>query len=172
MLRMTALTGECCGAGRDQLVYNLQFTRFHDLQNRVYEDIRPTRETVILVTEAANFGLLGPLSEDDYTRSVSSRRVFSPRYESVEDFVKRTGEPTPWYFMAFPNVDNREAIATLASAFAERRLTRYRWRGYGLDVYRFSSAVDPPTTGSPGGGSTAPETVSGRSSDGIPRPPS
>ena len=28
MLRITSLTQECCGNGRDQLVYNLQFTGF------------------------------------------------------------------------------------------------------------------------------------------------
>lgn len=144
MLRMTALTGECCGAGRDQLVYNLQFTRFHDLQNRVYQEIRPTADTVILAAWAANFGQFWPLSRDDYTRSVPSARTFSPRYASAEKFTG-TVDASEVYFIAFPNVDNRTALETLGRAFARRRLTRYEWRGYALDVYRFSSVAGPPT---------------------------
>jgi hypothetical protein len=151
MLRMTALTDEwgCCGHGRDQLAYNLQFTRFHEVQNRAYQGIRPTRETVILVPYAANFGL-GPLSEKDYTRSVASARAFSPRYESVENFPGPGGEPGEVFFIAFPNIDNRGALETLGRAFSAREVTRYEWRGYALDVYRFSSAAGRPRAGSPG----------------------
>lgn len=170
MLRMTALTGECCGAGRDQLVYNLQFTRFHDLQDRIYQDIRPTPRTVILAARAANFGLLWPLSERAYTRSVLSERTFTPRYASAEDLA-----PPPdadgVYLIAFPNVDNREALQKLGRDFADRQLTRYEWRGYGLDVYRFSSAASPATAGPPGRRNSADAAASSGSADGSPRPP-
>jgi hypothetical protein len=169
MLRMTALTGECCGAGRDQLVYNLQFTRFHDLQNRAYQDIRPTADTVILAAWAANFGQLWPLSRDDYTRSVPSARTFSPRYASAEEFTGAV-DVSEVYFIAFPNVDNRPALEALGHAFARRHLTRYEWRGYALDVYRFSSVAGPPPGEPPARRSSADGTDS-RESAGESRPP-
>jgi hypothetical protein len=171
MLRMTAFTGECCDAGRDQLVYNLQFTRFHDLQNRVYQDVRPTPRTVILAAWAANFGQFWPLSEDDYTRSVPSSRTFSPRYGSVEDSSALIAGSDEVYFVAFPNVDNRGALEVLGKAFAERKLTRYEWRGYGLDVYRFSNAAGPPTPGQPGPRNSGDGGESGGSARGSRPPP-
>ena len=170
MLRMTALTGECCGAGRDQLVYNLQFTRFHDVQNRMYQDIRPTPRTLILAAYAANFGLFWPLSADDYARSVHSARTFSPRYASAEDLAP-AADVDEAYFIAFPNVDNRAALERLRRQFAEERVTRYESRGYGLDVYRFSSAAGPATAGSPGRGSSADGTGTGGTAGGNSRPP-
>jgi hypothetical protein len=170
MLRMTALTGECCGAGRDQLVYNLQFTRFHDLQNRVYRDIRPTSRTLILAAHAANFGLFWPLSAEDYARSVHSERTFSPRYASAEDTVA-AADTDAVYFIAFPNVDNGAALEHLGRHFTDGRLTRYEWRGYGLDVHRFSSAAGPATAGPPGRESSADGTGTRGTAGGSPRPP-
>jgi hypothetical protein len=170
MLRMTALTGECCGAGRDQLVYNLQFTRFHDVQNHVYRDIRPTPRTVILAAYAANFGVFWPLSADDYARTARSQRTFSPRYASAEEFAPAP-DADAVYFLAFPNVDNRAALERLRRHFGEERVTRYEWRGYELDVYRFSSAAGHATDGPPGRGNSAAGTGTGGTAGGSPRPP-
>ena len=49
MLDMTSLTGECCGTGRDQLAYSLEFTRFHDLTDSVVTALVRDTATVIAV---------------------------------------------------------------------------------------------------------------------------
>ena len=49
LLSVTSLRNECCGHGRDQLAYNLQFTEFAELQDVLYERIRPTDRTVLVV---------------------------------------------------------------------------------------------------------------------------
>jgi hypothetical protein len=148
MLRMTALTGECCGYGRDQLVYNLEFTRFQEVLNRAYQGIRPTPATVILAPWAANFGVFGPLAAD-YTRTVASARSFSPRYGHAENYPAPGLEGDEVFLIAFPNAESREARAALERAFGAPQVTRYEWRGYGLDVYRFATAAGRPTGGPP-----------------------
>ncbi len=45
MLRMTSITHECCGSGRDQLVYSPEFTNLERLMSDALESIVPGDST-------------------------------------------------------------------------------------------------------------------------------
>jgi hypothetical protein len=58
MLKMTALTGECCGHGRDQLVYNLEFLQFQKTFRKLLEK-EDWKDTYLHIERLTEFALRG-----------------------------------------------------------------------------------------------------------------
>ena len=58
LLDMTSITKECCGRGRDQLVYNLEFTYFDSLTNQVLADLRPTAGLPLVIAHQSSWHYL------------------------------------------------------------------------------------------------------------------
>jgi hypothetical protein len=56
ILKMTSLTGECCGHGRDQLVYNLEFIQFQRTFRKVLEQ-NDWKDTYLHIAPAAEFAV-------------------------------------------------------------------------------------------------------------------
>ena len=133
MLRMTSLTGECCGFGRDQLVYNLQFTAFDALQNAAYASIRPSDSTALVMPIFADWFTVGPLDADTRRRTMRRERVVTPPILNSVHAFRVPRLPASWY-VEMPYMDNAEALFHLAKVYALGAPRRIEVDGYSMNV--------------------------------------
>lgn len=117
MLSMTSIRGECCGSGRDQLVYNLQFTHFDDVQNKVFETIRPRDREPIVIGMLANWFVVGALDAQTYHRTLRTAGVIRPTVFSVVALSRLDVLPERLRYLAFANVPNSYDLELLHRAY-------------------------------------------------------
>jgi hypothetical protein len=134
VLDMTAPTGECCGNGRDQLVYNLEFTKLGDLQEAIFADLHPSDSTVFVAHTLADFHLLTPLGRD-FKRTLSRRRLVFVGARTPEEIETATERPREIHYIEFPNFDNASALARLEKMYKVVGSKDYLERGYALRVH-------------------------------------
>lgn len=153
MLRVTALTGECCGYGRDQLAYNLQFTRLADVQDALYARIRPTATTVLVTHDNANWFTVGPIDAQTSRRTLSRDGIVEPPVAPATMVIRpqmRIAEGWTAWYVAFPYVDNGPALAALAGRYdvspAEVVTTR---DGYAMSAHRLRDRLPLARSTSP-----------------------
>lgn len=101
MYRMTSITGEFEGPGRDQLVYNLEFTGYHDVQNALYAQLKPTTATVIGTPRHVRWNIWTQLDATTFARTMRRRGVVVPTYADEVDIPAR-GAIDAW-FLDFSN---------------------------------------------------------------------
>ena len=124
MLKITSVTGECCGHGRDQLVYNLQFTKFHTALDHFFQTIKPTRDTVVLAHSGhrsvkepqADFFLVGTIDKKTFGRTLLKENDLGLRTKRLRRLVLRKKKPRVAYYLELPNYDSRYELY-LASKF-------------------------------------------------------
>ena len=135
MLNMTSLTGECCGYGRDQLVYNLQFTHFDDVQQKLFRTIRPKDGDPIATSYLAPWYLLGPLDPKTHERTLRNAGVIRPRYLTLRDFKSEADLPNRLTYIQFPNIDDRRELWLFSQSYDMRGPYIVDDDGYRIAVY-------------------------------------
>jgi hypothetical protein len=134
LLRLTRITHECCGAGRDQLVYNLQFTKLADLTSDAMAAFRVDDSTTVFVPHDMLWETLGKL--DSTTRRRTLRRDHTVRPPLLEpDSLATRPTPPRAVFLALPNGDVAGAIHTLSVHYIVGPPKRMSRGAYWLDVY-------------------------------------
>lgn len=133
MLNLTSITGECCGYGRDQLVYNMQYTNFHYLLNTIFEDIKPDKDTAIAYNRLMGPMVLARLDNETYHRTIKTTGSFIP-YNVSWTFAKESDSPQVIYFIEFLNIDNREALSFWGQYYDVKQRKKYDRSGYSLTV--------------------------------------
>jgi len=134
LLRLTRITHECCGAGRDQLVYNLQFTKLADLMSDAMVAVRADDSTTVFVPLDMRWETLGNL--DSTTRRRTLRRdhtVWPPLLEPNSLATQQT--PSRAVFLALPNGDVPQAISALSAHYVVGPAQRVSRGAYWLEVY-------------------------------------
>lgn len=141
LLKMTSLSQECCGFGRDQLVYNMQFTQFHYLQNQIYEDLQPTEKNFLTGTIYPDFYFAGPLDPLTFHRSLrDGPGSIHNRWLSNLDLLTAAELPQSAYYIALPNLPSQDSfIERLYSVVARKAYSR---RGYGVEVFELALRPD------------------------------
>ncbi len=135
MYRMASITQEYPGPGRDQLVYNLQFTALHALQDALFDRVRPGRDTVVATTAAVHWNLWSPLDRATGHRTLRRQGSFLPAYAD-EVTVQAQRPPVVW-FARFPNApDDDRALRTLRATYAVTDSVTVEARGQRLTAYR------------------------------------
>jgi hypothetical protein len=134
LLQMTSWSNECCGYGRDQLVYNHEYLKFHDLQNAMFHDIRPQTRTVFVANLWADWWLAGRITPDG-ARTLRLSGTERVHYASPSSLEKRRSPPETAYFVAFPNFDNNEELRTLRRSYQVVSRKTYEQSGYAITVY-------------------------------------
>ena len=138
MLRMTRITWECCGWGRDQLVYNLEFTTLESLLNSALETIRPGDSTLVVIPEATNWYVAERLDRVTSERTVSRGNVVAPLVVETDSAALYLGQKRRAVYIALPNASKSGTMAQLASAFDIGPERRYRNDGYWLSTYELT----------------------------------
>jgi hypothetical protein len=134
LLQMTSWSDECCGYGRDQLVYNLEYVKFHELQNSLFHDIRPGARPTFAANLLADWFLGGRVTPDG-DRSLRLSDTFSVRYFGAGFLESLRTPPTTVYFVAFPNFDNGKDFQKLRRNYTVASVKSYERCGYAIPVY-------------------------------------
>jgi len=134
LLRMTRLTGECCGAGRDQLVYNLEFTTLSDLVSDATASMA-NDSTTLFVPPLMRWETVGPLDSTTHRRTLRRGHRFTPNQFEPDTLALLDTPPTPAIYLALPNGDIEAGARLLARRYELGEPRRF-WRGrYSLTAY-------------------------------------
>ena len=104
MYDMTSITGECCGHGRDQLAYNLEFAFFHEAQSQTFAAVELTPATVVIVARGALWYLDAPLDPVTRRRTMAWENVLLPRYLDDAMLARTDPPPVDVLVLAMPNI--------------------------------------------------------------------
>lgn len=133
MLRMTSLTGECCGEGRDQLVYNLQHTALHHLQNLARSALSQDADHRFSGHPLADWYLVGSIDPATRRRTLARgapvERLLT--YPRIRDGVR----PRTIYYLHLPNfADDSGQEARLHPWYRPTTTHVFTYYGYRLRV--------------------------------------
>jgi hypothetical protein len=116
MYRMSSITQEFEGPGRDQLVYNLEFTGYHHVQDALFAKLAPNDSTVIGTPRHVRWNIWTQLDRATFTRTMRRDRVFAPTYADEVDIAAR-GSREAW-FLDFSNHGEKDhALQTLIGRY-------------------------------------------------------
>lgn len=103
MYTMTSITGEFSGPGRDQLVYNLEFTGFHHIQNALFRELRIGDSTWVAISRSMRWHLWSQLDARTRRRTLQRTNLIVPRYADEIDLQVNPNRPTDVVFLEFSN---------------------------------------------------------------------
>lgn len=133
MLRITSITKECCGAGRDQLVYNLEFTRFHDLLDKMFFDLKPSDAQPLVMSELANWYFASWVTTTNPPqRAIRGEGVRSTPVVSVKRVILAPVPPQKVFWANIPNIDGAGELELLKTRYMVVEERRYESNGYVL----------------------------------------
>ncbi len=136
MYRMASITGEFRGPGRDQLVYNLEFTGYHHVQNALFRALRPSDSTVFATSRLTRWNSWSQLDARRWQRTLARDQVIVPRYYDEVDIAAMPAKPRDVWFLDFSNhADKDDALRQLAPFYREESILRVRARGHVLKAH-------------------------------------
>ena len=144
MYRMASITGEFSGPGRDQLVYNLEFTGFHDLQNALFRRLRPTDSTAIVTSRTVRWNIWSQIDARTMRRTLERHDVIVPRYLDEVDLAAMPTKPRDAWFLDFSNhADSDRALESLGALYRDQEIVRVRSRGHVLSAHHLVRRESP-----------------------------
>lgn len=125
----------CCGYGRDQIVYNLQFTQLHYLQNQAYRELRPGKGSVLVANKQATVQLARRV-DTRFERTLRvGEGVTEVQIYGVTELLAQSPPPDRIHFMALPNFDNTSAYGKLLARYQHVGTRVFRRGDYELPVH-------------------------------------
>jgi hypothetical protein len=151
LLSITSLRKECCGHGRDQLAYNLEFTHLALLQDALFERLEPTDSTVFVLPPEGDWFVMGALDRVTHRRTMRSEDAVSPEVILAPDAYALTAARA-WY-VDLPFSKDTIFRTLLARRFDISEPCRIERGGYALTVremrLRSSAAARPSIAARP-----------------------
>ena len=135
LLRMTSITTECCGAGRDQLVYNLEFTTLGALVDRAVESVKPADSAMIVLPDSTDWFVAPRVDPATGRRTIARTNAVTPLVVESDDARAKPDAARRAVFLALPNASPARDIGRLADTFVIGPELRLRQGGYALSVY-------------------------------------
>jgi hypothetical protein len=115
LLSINTLLDECCGLARDQLAYNLEFTKLASLQDMLFARLRPSDSTVIILQRDADWYTVGALDGITHRRTLRSTGIVRPKVLTVRE--ADTLKTARAWFIEMPFSDDTNAVALIARRF-------------------------------------------------------
>jgi hypothetical protein len=151
MLSITSLRNECCGHGRDQLAYNLEFTHFASLQDALYERLKPTDSTVLVLPPYGDWYTVEWIDREKHRRTMTSDGAVRPRVVQAQDAYDLSAVRA-WY-VDMPYIKDTVFRVLLGRRFHVGEPCRIERGGYAIDVremrLRSSAAASPSVAAHP-----------------------
>jgi hypothetical protein len=125
MYRMSSITKEYDGPGRDEIVYNLQFTGYHHVQNALFHLLQPTDSTAFATSRVARWNIWSQLDAITRDRTLSQENVIVPRYWDDLDLLAAPTRPRDVWFLVFTYFpDHDKSLESLETLYREISVTR------------------------------------------------
>jgi hypothetical protein len=125
MYRMSSITKEYNGPGRDAIVYNLQFTGYHHVQNALFHVLQPTDSTAFATSRVARWNIWSQLDGLTHDRTLKQDMVIVPRYWDDVDLIQSPQRPRDVWFLVFSYFpDDDSSLASLKTLYREIGVTR------------------------------------------------
>lgn len=139
MYRMSSITNEYHGPGRDALVYNFEFTGYHDVQNAFFARLPLTDMTAIATSNAVGLKLFAPLDWGTRRRTLRPTSIIRPRYTDEIELLANVDRPAEVWFLEFTNrPDNDRSLESLHALYAEGGIIRTYKDGQLLVAHRLT----------------------------------
>ena len=135
MLRVTSITGECCGIGRDQLVYSLEFARLHEVMDDALAAVATDTTQLLVIPANTSWYTVGPLDARSRRRTLHRTGTFEPPAVEHGEIMKARVRPNRFYFLALPNANIPRALVNLGLYYEWPAPRRFARDGYELLVY-------------------------------------
>jgi hypothetical protein len=137
LFRMTRVTGECCGFGQDQLVYNLEFTNIQPLTWRALTVAGAGPAPVVVIPDSTNWIFLDPPTSGRLLVGRNWARFGGRVYERRE-LVREPEVPDSALYLALPYGRNDRAMHQLRTLYEFRDEQRYSRAGYSISTFRMT----------------------------------
>lgn len=134
LLNLTTISKECCGYGKDQLEYNLQYTFIPRLQNKIFSDIKPSSRTFFVYNDDIPSDYHSNLDSKSFKRTLKDKKVIRPRYHSSSEIIKLKNKPRIIYFLDYPTYDNSTPITNLLNYYLIKDTKKYEDHNYSIVV--------------------------------------
>jgi len=137
MYRMASITQEFGGPGKDELVYNLEFTGYHHVMNALFQQMHPTDQTIIATSRSVRWNVWSQLDSATYRRSMARESVMVPKYADEMDVAAMgpARAPEVWFLEFSNHADKDTSLEGLAKSYTEVEITRVHARGHVLRVH-------------------------------------
>jgi hypothetical protein len=136
LLRMTHMTHECCDSGRDQLVYNLQYTFLGDLTSDATA-VLADDSTVVFFPHRMHWEMLGPFNKA-HRRTLRRAHVIEARAYEADTLATMQAPPGDAMYIGLPNGDPAAGLRTLGQWYEIDLPNRVKRGGYWLNAYRLT----------------------------------
>jgi hypothetical protein len=133
LLKMTSLTNEPVGHGRDQDIYNLESLEFHYAVNEILSTYQPT----IFVTPLASSAWLdiGPLDEESFQRTFHRKHRVIPITLEPNLIAMLKDKPKSLLYFGLPYFDYQKGLETLKRDYQEISAESFGREGYRITAY-------------------------------------
>lgn len=124
------------GFNRDELVYNLEYTRILDLTEAVFRDIDLDGKKTFMGSVGSRFFWPGLVNETSRRRTTRRTSVFKPHYfEDVAEFYHVVEKPETLYYIEFPNMVTPSQLVLLNQWYDYVGTRTYTLGGYAINVH-------------------------------------
>jgi hypothetical protein len=139
MLRMTRVTGECCGFGQDQLAYSLEFTVLQPLTDSALSAIEAAGPNVaIVVPDSTSWIFLDPPAAGRRRFSYRAPGRAKPTVLEHGEIVRGGRRPDSAFYLALPYGDTARARREMSPLYDFSDERRFERNGYALSIYRMT----------------------------------
>ncbi len=143
LLNLPARTGECCGYGRDHLIYNLQHTELQTLLQQFAAQVELNKNDVIVADDLANFFVYERLmAHPHHAYALCLKRndtaVISKDFAEME-LRSAVNQSTRLFYPMLPNLKTEEFTQEVMSHLLPVQITRMSHNGYALNVMQLKA---------------------------------
>jgi len=137
LLRMTRVTHECCDSGRDQLVYNLQYTFLGDLTSDAVAAVADDSSAVFF-PRRMHWEMLGSLDKASRRRTLRRQNVLELRAYQPDTLATLQSPPGNAIYIGLPNGNPTASLGALRPWYEIGPAQRIQRGDYWLDAYRLT----------------------------------
>jgi len=138
MLRMASFESASGYHGRDQLVYNFEFTEIHYLTEKVYEAVG-TDKLFVAAPHSTWTNALSSINKETRRRMMYGEGLMNTRWTFSDSLIKRRIFPEEIYFIAYPHMGevNEVQQVQLSYVYDTKDVIKVEDGGYTLEVYHY-----------------------------------
>jgi hypothetical protein len=130
------------GFNRDELVYNLEYTKILDLTDAIFRDMDLDGKKTFMGSVGSRFFWPGLVDETTRRRTAKRISVFKPHYfEDVAEFSHVVDKPETLYYLEFPNMVTPAQLPLLREWYEYVDTRSYTVSGYALNVHVFKHRI-------------------------------